>query len=148
MWWLICLAVSFLLGTSVFHLLYCKLCLVNIFVYKRLFASLIIALDFQKWHYRVKVLTFFKSLTLISKLLFTEMHPLACPLPYVSHSLHVCTIGCYCFYEILANLMNKSHSTVEHYNASTTNYVKHFVHAFPLCDYLMVFLAYLPVWVF
>lgn len=119
----------------------------NIFVYKHLLASLIISVDFQKWHYRVRVSTFFKILTLISKLLSTKMHPFACPLSCVSHSLRVWTVGCYCFYEILANLMNKSQSTIEHYNASTANYVKHFVHTFPLCEYLMVFPACLPVWV-
>lgn len=41
----------------------------NIFIYKRLFAFLIISLDFQRWNYKVEVLTFFKLMTLTAKLL-------------------------------------------------------------------------------
>lgn len=78
---------------------------------------------------------------------FPRNAPTCMPTAHVSHSVHVCTIGCYYLYEILANLMNKSQSAIEHCSSLTANYLKHFAYIFPLCECPIVFLTHLPVWV-
>lgn len=68
--------------------------MVNIFVYKRLFAFLIVSLDFQRWNYKIDVLTFFKARDTYSRITFLKDAPC---MPTIPVSLALCVLvplGC------------------------------------------------------
>lgn len=57
---------------------------VIIFIYKRLFAFLIVSLDFQRWNYKVEVLTFFQAHDTYSQIAFLKDAHICMPTSPVS----------------------------------------------------------------
>lgn len=103
----------------------------TISVHEHQFAFLMISLDFQKRNCEVKVFIVFKIVTLSAKSLSRKATPPAHPQAHVSRSLCVHTLGCYCFYKILANWMGESQFTIVHFGSLVANYVKRSVYVLP-----------------